>query len=227
MKTSHNNIYLPTAILVDGAFFLKRYKHCIVDGITHSPKIVAKNMHRILMKHIDNKNDLYRIIYYDSTPLGKRAHNPISGKSIDFASTKIYKFRIEFFNELKHLRKVALRLGYLKSFGDWQIYPKFLKELFSGKIHFKDLTEKDIYYNIRQKGVDIKIGLDIASLSYKKLVKRIILVSGDSDFVSAAKLARREGIDIILDPMWQHIDEILFEHIDGLKSTFPKPEYIV
>ena len=123
----------------------------------------------------------------------------------------------------KKQRKVALRLGYLKSYGDWQIHPKQLRELFSGKRKFEDLTEKDVYFNIKQKGVDIKIGLDIATLSYNKLVKRIILVSGDSDFVSAAKLARREGIDVILDPMWQHIDDSLFEHIDGLKSYIKNP----
>ena len=69
----------------------------------------------------------------------------------------------------------------------------------------------------------MKIGIDIASLAYKKLVKKIILVAGDSDFVPAAKLARREGVDFVLDPMWNHIAEDLNEHIDGLKSYFPNP----
>ncbi|MFD2722216.1 NYN domain-containing protein [Ignatzschineria indica] len=47
----------------------------------------------------------------------------------------------------------------------------------------------------------MKIGIDISSLTLKKLVKQIILIAGDADFVPAAKLARREGIDFILDPM--------------------------
>ena len=47
-----------------------------------------------------------------------------------------------------------------------------------------------------------------------------ILIAGDSDFVPAAKLARREGIDFLLDPMWNPIKPHLFEHIDGLHSTF-------
>ena len=42
----------------------------------------------------------------------------------------------------------------------------------------------------------------------------------------AAKLARREGIDFVLDPMWAKIDDELFEHIDGLKSTIDKPPFI-
>jgi len=27
----------------------------------------------------------------------------------------------------------------------------------------------------------------------------------------------------VLDPMWNPIDDTLFEHIDGLRSTCPKP----
>ena len=55
-------------------------------------------------------------------------------------------------------------------------------------------------------------------LSYKHQVDQIILISGDSDFVSASKLARREGIDFILDPLGATIKPALFEHIDGLRS---------
>lgn len=76
----------------------------------------------------------------------------------------------------------------------------------------------------------MKIGVDIASLAYKKQVNQIILIAGDSDFVPAAKLARREGIDFVLDPMWSNIREDLFEHIDGINTPWksnhsvPKPE---
>jgi uncharacterized LabA/DUF88 family protein len=45
------------------------------------------------------------------------------------------------------------------------------------------------------------------------------LISGDSDFVPAAKLARREGIDFILDPMGQVIRDDLSEHVDGIRSV--------
>lgn len=61
----------------------------------------------------------------------------------------------------------------------------------------------------------------------KKQVDQIILISGDSDFVSAAKLARREGIDFILDPLGAPIKPDLFEHIDGLRTcdkTYTTPK---
>jgi len=128
------------------------------------------------------------------------------------------------FEELKHQRKVALRLGTTKDHGEWIIRPSVTKELLNGRLSLSDLTEKDIKYDMKQKGVDMKIGLDIASLSYKKLVDRIVLISGDSDFVPAAKVARREGIDVVLDPMWNHVEPSLFEHIDGLRSTAPHPD---
>lgn len=70
----------------------------------------------------------------------------------------------------------------------------------------------------------MKIGVDIATLTLKKLVNKIILIAGDSDFVPAAKLARDEGVDFVLDPMWSPIKDELYEHIDGLKSVCPRPE---
>jgi uncharacterized LabA/DUF88 family protein len=60
-------------------------------------------------------------------------------------------------------------------------------------------------------------------MAYKKLVDQIILIAGDSDFVPAAKLARRDGIDFILDPMWATIRPDLHEHIDGLRSVLQCP----
>jgi len=55
-------------------------------------------------------------------------------------------------------------------------------------------------------------------MSYIAFSIMIVLISGDSDFVSAAKLARREGIDFVLDPLGATIKEDLFEHIDGLRT---------
>ena len=97
--------------------------------------------------------------------------------------------------------------------------PDTAKALLSGKKLLEELSDKDFTYDIQQKGVDIRLGLDVASLAYKRLVTRIVLVTGDSDFVPAAKLARREGIEIVLDPMWATVHEYLYEHIDGLRSV--------
>ena len=60
-------------------------------------------------------------------------------------------------------------------------------------------------------------------MAQKRLVDQIVLIAGDSDFIPAAKLARKEGIDFILDPMWNHVNDDLLEHVDGLRSTCPDP----
>ena len=69
----------------------------------------------------------------------------------------------------------------------------------------------------------MRLALDIASITLKKQADTLILVTGDSDFVPAAKLARREGVRVILDPLWQSVSDDLFEHIDGLTSGFYRP----
>ncbi|MBN9384291.1 MAG: NYN domain-containing protein [Chitinophagaceae bacterium] len=211
------------AVLIDGGFFLKRYYDLYSGAAIHGAEVIAKNICKAAMKHVPPNYELYRIFYYDCSPLNKRIHNPISGKSIDLGKTDIYKLRLELFEELKKKRKVALRLGHIKDSGVWQIYPSKVKALLKGEISLGDVKEVDVFYEMRQKGIDMKIGIDIASLSLKKQVNQIVLISGDEDFVPASKLARREGVDFILDPLWNHIDPNLFEHIDGLNSTSPKP----
>ena len=93
------------------------------------------------------------------------------------------------------------------------------KELERLVADWREFDETDVALGLRQKGVDMRIGLDITSITLKKQADTMILVTGDSDFVPAAKLARREGVEFILDPMRQSIEDDLFEHIDGLVSV--------
>lgn len=93
-----------------------------------------------------------------------------------------------------------------------------MNQLLEGEREFSDLTNDDFYYSIRQKGVDIKLGVDITTLSHNNRVDKIVLIAGDSDFVPAAKLARISGLDFVLDALRNNIDPSLHEHIDGLIS---------
>jgi uncharacterized LabA/DUF88 family protein len=208
------------AILVDGSFFLKRYNQIITNGKNHSASIVASELTKMCWKHLDKNDSMYRIFYYDCLPLTKSVVNPVTNERVHYSQSKTNVFRNSFINELKKQRKVAVRLGTLKSRNEWIINPKKTKDLLKGKIKLKDLVESDVKYSITQKTVDIKIGIDIASLVLKKHISKIVLVSGDGDFIPASKLARREGIDFVLDHMGvSHIDDSLFEHIDGIKTT--------
>ena len=99
-----------------------------------------------------------------------------------------------------------------------------LKTLLNGQIGAADLVDTDFAPALRQKGVDMRIGLDIASIALKRQAEMIVLVAGDADFVPAAKLARREGVQFVLDPLWRSVSPDLLEHIDGLRSGFFRPQ---
>ncbi|MBR5969951.1 MAG: NYN domain-containing protein [Lachnospiraceae bacterium] len=213
-----------TAILVDGAFYRKRAYYFYGDV---SPKKRADELEHYCKRHIkDERNDvcqLYRVFYYDCPPMDTMVYHPLLKKQIDFSSTDIYKWSDDFFKELIHKRKFALRRGRLAvEQAQYIIRQKTMRKLLSGAMQIEELSERDFVLDVKQKGVDMRIGVDISSLTYKRQVDRIILISGDSDFVPAAKQARREGIDFILDPMRNPIKDDLYEHIDGMRTKVPQ-----
>lgn len=212
---------MPTAILIDGAYFVKRFRSMEPHNIYNAKRAAQFAVRCATMHLIDGKNkrELYRIFFYDCPPLDKKLQNPINKRGVDFSKSPEALFRLELHEQLRAKRKVALRLGHLSNDTPWTIKPRIIELLLKGKKAFADLTENDVMPNVRQKGVDMRIGIDISSLSIKKQVDQIVLIAGDADFVPAAKLARREGVDFILDPMWQNIPAALHEHIDGLRST--------
>lgn len=219
---------MKTAILVDGGFYRKRasYLWGKKDADKRASELIAYcQAHLKYEQQHDYERKLYRIFYYDCPPLAKTVYHPLQKRGIDFRHSETFEWTNTFFDELRKQRKVALRLGELSDeYASFLMNPAAVKDICSGKRQVADLSENDFSISFQQKGVDMKIGLDIASLSYKKQVDQIILIAGDSDFVPAAKLARREGIDFILDPMWATIKDNLFEHIDGLRSNWGKKD---
>lgn len=210
------------AILIDGGFYRWRAFSLFGDK---TPKERADELFSYCLAHADGKHqigDIYRIFYYDCLPSNEIIFNPISRRTIDLGKTDKYRWSSEFISLLKQKRKVALRLGKLSIHSPYILSFSKIKQLCNNKVKWEDLTENDLTINIEQKGVDMRIGVDIASLAFKKQVDQIILISGDSDFVPAAKLARREGIDFIVDPMGASIADDLFEHIDGLQTRIKK-----
>lgn len=215
-----------TAVLVDAGFFVPRARR-IYGNLP--PDEAARRLHGIAQSHLNDKGGqrvarLYRIFVYDAPPAGWKGHTPIGKKSVDYRQTPGAMWRTAFHEALRGMRKVALRLGELPTTQvHWVLKQDILKDLCNGKRAWASITDDDFKLDLRQKGVDMRLGIDIASLALKQQVNQIVLISGDSDFVPAAKLARREGIDFILDPMWATIRSDLHEHIDGLRSVCPRP----
>lgn len=216
-----------TAILVDGGFYRKRAAHLWGKKTAEER---AKELSAYCHAHMQDRDgnashELYRIFYYDCKPIGRRSiYHPLTKRNVDLDKSETYTWTLTFLEELKKRRKFALRLGELSNQACYNLRPDVTKKLLAGTRTLDSLTEEDFMFVAQQKGVDMRIGIDISSLAFKKQVDQIILIAGDSDFVPAAKLARREGIDFILDPMWADIKEDLFEHIDGLRSQWKKKD---
>ena len=223
------------AILIDGGYFLKRLPSVRRDIDASDPRKVAGAVRQLVSGHLNQLNEihrasnsyslLYRCFYYDALPYLNKGHTPITKRGIDFAKSDMALFRNDLFDALRTQRNFALRLGEVKKprGSSWVLKPDSQKRLLSGEIDVKGLADADFVPDLHQKGVDMRIGLDIASITLKRQADTIVLVSGDSDFVSAAKLARREGVVFVLDPLWYSVSSDLLEHIDVLQSGFYNP----
>jgi uncharacterized protein (TIGR00288 family) len=51
---------------------------------------------------------------------------------------------------------------------------------------------------LEQKQVDILLAIDLLRLSYRGAISQAILITGDSDFIPAIKIAKDEGVQVLL-----------------------------
>ena len=98
----------------------------------------------------------------------------------------------------------------------WKISQKSLRELSKGSRN--KIEAENLAPNIQQKGVDMCIGLDLATLAIKRLVSTVVILSGDSDLVPALKLARTEGLRVHLATLGEHVRPELRIHADRILS---------
>lgn len=210
------------AVLVDGGFFLKRAKNLKGDA---DPARRAEQLVAYCRKHVRHEDaELYRIFYYDCDPISKKVYHPLHDRTYDQSKTPDYKWKMEFFAELARKRKVAIRKGQaLESSSRFVLKSSVAQDIVRGKRTVPSLSDEDFVLDVQQKGVDVRIGLDVALLSDRGFVNQIVLVTGDSDFVPAAKYARRNGVDFIIDPMWHPIRQDLSVHVDGMYTPWPSP----
>ena len=229
---------MPTAVVIDGAFFLRRFHHSFPDLDRNDARSIAagvvgigaydaaagqgwaaKLAARAAVQLQQESTELYRIFFYDCPPLTKRVHKPVSGLALHLGATPEAKMRNEFHQMLHTARKVALRQGRLnEQFSTWRAKTESVRRWIAEPIAFAPADE-DFEIDVVQKGVDMRLGLDVAAMAFKRQVDRITLIAADADFVPAVKLARREGIDVVLDPMGAHAAADLLQHVDGVRTA--------
>ena len=196
--------------MIDGGFLKKKYKQTFKKHLEASNlEFLAKRL--ITITTGKKPEDVsYRAYYYDCPPYGEKAEIPLSGgQEMDFGQGAAHDKLSTFLSDVKLLPYFAVREGFL-SFEGWSLKPK----AYQGKSGSLKITSSDFKVSLKQKGVDTKIGLDIAWVSYEKISSRIILVTGDSDFTPAVKTARRNGIFITLFSLHHGIKPNLKENVD-------------
>ena len=209
------------AFMIDGWFMRKR----IIK--TKAFYYSARNIRKYCLSLLRKNQKLFRIYYYDTPPLDSHGQNPINKRPIDFGKTEVAQEQNRLLEEIRSQPNFALRLGTTNWQKNWGLSRYALKNLLDKKITVEDLSEKDVAPLIQQKGVDMKIGLDIASLSYKKLVDKIIVITGDQDMVPALKHARKEGIIVGVDSLGNRVNPLLSEHVDFFNTnieSFRQPQ---
>jgi len=159
---------------------------------------------------------LHRIYFYDAKPLEGRAMMPLGGCEIDFGSSDVAARNKRIQSALQREPFFALRFGELVHEG-WQLKPRVLNKAVAPV----KIQSADFQPTIRQKGVDMRIGLDIANLTLKRQVQVIVLVTADSDFIPAMKFARREGAQLFLVTLGHGIKNGMREHADLVIDTPP------
>lgn len=199
------------AFFVDGNFLfhqVKNFKSFFCDG----PNIKA-----YCERHLRADERIYRIFYYDAPPLEIIGKTP-RGNDIDFGASKQAESMKDRLDSIRKTPYMALRLGKVTWYNDWVLPKHILQQLIDKKISIDDVSDDLFKANMHQKIVDMKIGLDISTVTYKKFADRIVLIAGDADFVPAAKLARMEGMHVTIDPMGKKLPADLIEHVDVVHS---------
>jgi uncharacterized LabA/DUF88 family protein len=163
-------------ILIDGGYLraistkaAKKYDPDFIEKFAHGCK--------------GSDEEIFRILYYDCAPFNGEAKLPVSGT--------IHKFHgsDQWLNDLSKRELFAIRRGVLKFRG---FKPKQIP------VATAKLQDSDFVPDFEQKGVDMRIGLDIGVYSSNRAVQRIVLVSNDTDCIPALKHGRRAGLQMVV-----------------------------
>ena len=175
----------------------------------YTPELVVK----IAKACVEPAETLFRILYYDCEQFAGSVKLPVSG------NTKSYPGGSPFLSDLAREELVAVRRGILKSRG-WERRPSSLK---SGAPSVA-LTDADFQAKWEQKGVDLRIGLDIVTMTESRAADLIVLLTGDTDLIPAMKLARGRGLQLAgLDLPNRKIVPELKPHLDFFRNLATWP----
>ncbi len=151
-----------------------------------------ENFLQFLNAFVESDEEIYRIFVYLSKPV-QRLH---FGNNI--VENRAYERTKQFIETIASQPHIAVR---------------------KGKIKFRGYN-KDGEPILIQKQVDMLIGLDIAHVSYTRLVDRVLIFSFDTDMIPAMKVARINGLQVVLPslPDINRIPKDMVYHADLIRE---------
>ncbi len=167
---------MKTAVFIDGGHLRVLVRN---TDHTYNPDYIDT----VARACIEKNESIFRILYYDCPPFRGNARLPVSGKLKTFARSG------QWLEELSAKPSFAVRRGVLKFRG---FEPKKIP------ISKRDLSDDDFKPRFEQKGVDMRLGLDIATYATNRILDRIVLITGDTDCLPAIKLARIAGLQVVI-----------------------------
>jgi uncharacterized LabA/DUF88 family protein len=196
------------AVLLDGGFVTKKLQERL--GRYPSVPDVELECRRIVSHTALSNCTLLRFYFYDAPPLQKVIQNPVDQFKIDLGRSQRAREAQSLQEGLEMLPNFAVRCGDTVLHG-WKLGSAAVRDIQKNP---RTPVAKDFVPDIKQKGVDLRIGLDLARLALRNMVAIIVVVTGDSDLVPAFKFARREGIRVYLDHMGHSVSRDLRAHVD-------------
>lgn len=196
------------AVLLDGGFVIKKLQQTLKRFPT------ADDIEAVcgrIKEHVDLQDrSLLRIYFYHAPPCKEVVTNPLNQSVVNLAATPIHAQHESLLDALELRADFALRLGETVV-SDWRLGTKAMRSLLKQP---RAIQAPDLVPNISQKGVDLRIGLDIARLALRSMVELIVVVTGDSDLIPAFKFARREGLRVYLLTLGHGAKRDLKAHAD-------------
>lgn len=173
---------MKVAVLIDGGHLRVLARRARIEYV---PDFIENFAHAC----VTADEQLLRVLYYDCAPFIGTVRLPVSGLEHKYEASDGW---------LKNLASrdlFAVRRGVLKFRG---FKPRHVP------IANNELSDDDFKPDFEQKGVDMRIGLDIATFAAKRSVDRIVLISNDTDCLPAMKHARISGLQIVLASVPPH-----------------------
>ena len=196
------------AVLFDGGFLTKKLQKklgrypLVADLEAETQRIVS---HLALADC-----QLLRFYFYDAPPSDKVIENPIDHQKIDLGQSARAREAKALQQGLELVPHFAVRRGETVFHG-WKLGTSATRDMQASP---RAPLARDFVPDIKQKGVDLRIGLDIARIALRQMAQIIVVVAGDSDLVPAFRFARREGIRVYLDHMGHAVNRELKAHVD-------------